>query len=135
MSQSCLWLLSVRNMQRLHHTRGKFYEPASEADLRPPTWAGVSRHGSPQMQDGTFAESSPPRSYSVLLRTASFTSPAASWAEPLALSSFPSRCISLSPVTLPAVSFIAPLAFGDSFDVFAVHAGFSCQFQVADNPA
>src|SRR6185312_17070635 len=44
------------------------------------------------------------------LRKASFTSPAALWAEPFALSSLPSVCSSLSPVTLPAASFIAPLA-------------------------
>src|ERR1700745_773557 len=45
------------------------------------------------------------------LRAASFTSPAALCTSPLALSALPSRCISLSPLTLPAPSLMAPLVF------------------------
>src|SRR4029077_5933136 len=48
--------------------------------------------------------------YSLPLRTASFKSPTRLCASPLALSSLPSVCSSLSPVTLPAASLIAPLA-------------------------
>jgi hypothetical protein len=45
------------------------------------------------------------------LRAASFMSPAAWCAEPLALSTLPSACRFLSPVILPIVSFTAPLVF------------------------
>src|ERR1700745_71556 len=45
------------------------------------------------------------------LRAASFTSPAALCTSPLALSALPSSCISLSPLTLPAPSLMAPLVF------------------------
>jgi hypothetical protein len=39
----------------------------------------------------------------------SFTSPAAFWTVPFALSSFPSACIFLLPVTLPTASLTTPL--------------------------